>query len=548
MIPVLILAMVLPVLLAAAFLLGRHLHRQQPSLPRLSVVSRQHIELFQGGQLNEALVDGFRVRFNDLLERGESARIEASLRPGTHYIFQVRALTEIGSESAGNILERQLQHRLTDDPLEQCWYWIDLAGSLRQLNRQESLPHLLRCAESSGDNPLSPFFAAETVCFLGFTGYLKQFETPLGRSALRLLLRLLDGLRCELPPQLVAEARLGEMIEILWDNRPDDFEPLLVPIVHAVLRLVRRAPHAERLLDEEAMEQESFVWQMSRLAALEPVLLEFMEKAPPALLRKLEDPVEAWGVGREAWGVGVGTVHGPRSTPHDSAYRLDVLKALIDLRVDTGAQLLPLLARPDFGLVEPAVELLTWSKDPQVGPWLRQFAMTRVPMGRRSQWRKRSYPPSQPSLPATVPYRAILRALRGHPSIETENFLMLAAQDWDPTYRQAACSSFGWWEPLQRSAVIECLRDCRCDASPEIRQTARAALARLGERQALYWFRHALTTEDSDNIHEAMHVIGVENLFMLWPDLDRLADSETLDIAHHARETLENLCEDMDRS
>ena len=194
------------------------------------------------------------------------------------------------------------------------------------------------------------------------------------------------------------------------------------------------------------------------------------------------------------------------------------------------------------------MELLTWSTAPQVGPWLRQFALSQVPMGRRSQWRKRSCPPAHPSLPATVPYRTILHSLRGHPSIETENLLILAAQDWDPTYRQAACSSLGWWEPLQRSAVIECLRDCRCDASPEVRQTARAALARLGERQALYWFRHALTTEDSDHIHEAMHVIGVENLFMLWPDLDRLADSENLDIAHHARETLENLCEDMDRS
>ena len=40
-------------------------------------------------------------------------------------------------------------------------------------------------AEAAGDIPLGHFFAAETVCFLGFGGYLRQPETPLGRAALR---------------------------------------------------------------------------------------------------------------------------------------------------------------------------------------------------------------------------------------------------------------------------------------------------------------------------------------------------------------------------
>jgi hypothetical protein len=95
--------------------------------------------------------------------------------------------------------------------------------------------------------------------------------------------------------------------------------------------------------------------------------------------------------------------------------------------------------------------------------------------------------------------------------------------------------------------VVECLRDCRCDPSPEVRQTARAALARLGERQALYWFRHALAADNVDSVHEAMHLIAAENIMMLWPDLDRLADSDNVDVAHHARETLEILSEEMDK-
>src|SRR5438270_11841784 len=171
---VLVLAVLLPVLVAAAFLLGRHLQRRQYLQDDVSPVTRQHIDLFQGGQLSEAAVEAAKDRFRAMLERGEVDAVEASLRPGTHYVIQVRALSEIGTDDAGRILERQLQRRLTNDMLEQSWYWIDLANGLRNLHREQSLPHLLRCAEAAGDYPLSHFFAAETVCFLSFAGYLRQ--------------------------------------------------------------------------------------------------------------------------------------------------------------------------------------------------------------------------------------------------------------------------------------------------------------------------------------------------------------------------------------
>ena len=119
-------------------------------------------------------MESAKARFRDLLERGEVDAVEASLRAGMQYVVQVRALAELGTDDAGRILERQLQRRLTDDAIEQAWYWIDLANGLRSLNRAQSLPHLLRCAESAGDLPLGHFFAAETICFLGFVGYLRQ--------------------------------------------------------------------------------------------------------------------------------------------------------------------------------------------------------------------------------------------------------------------------------------------------------------------------------------------------------------------------------------
>src|SRR5260370_13911986 len=223
-----LLAISLIVLVPAAYLLGRHLHRRQYLQDDLSPVTRQHIDLFQGGQLSEVAVESAKARFRELLERGEVDAVEASLRPGTHYVVQVRALAELGTDVAGRILERQLQRRLSEDQIEQSWYWIDLANGLRSLNRPQSLPHLLRCAEAARESPLGHFFAAETVCFLSFPGYLRQRETPLGQAALRVLHRPMQGLRCGVPPQVVAEARLGEMIETLWDNRPETPDPLLV--------------------------------------------------------------------------------------------------------------------------------------------------------------------------------------------------------------------------------------------------------------------------------------------------------------------------------
>src|SRR5436190_15618040 len=216
---VLILTLLLTVLLAAAFLLGRHLSQRQYLRDELSPVSRQHIDLFQGGQLSEAAVESTKARFRELLERGDLAAVEASLRPGMLFVVQVRALAELGTETAGHILERQLHRRLTDDQIEQSWYWIDLANGLRALNRSQSLPHLLRCAEHACEKPLGHFFAAETVCFLGFSSYLAQdAQSHLGHAARAVLHRALEGLRCGVPPQVVAEARLGEMLENLWDG------------------------------------------------------------------------------------------------------------------------------------------------------------------------------------------------------------------------------------------------------------------------------------------------------------------------------------------
>jgi hypothetical protein len=517
---VVILVVVLAMLIVGAFLLGRHLQRRQFLRDELSPVTRQHIDLFQGGQLNEATFETAKIRLRNLLERGEVETVEAGLRPGVQYVVQVRALAEIGTDAAGRILERQLQRRLTNDQIEQAWYWIDLAGGLRSLNREQSLPHLLRCAETAAEFPLGHFFAAETVCFLGFAGYLRQPGSPLGNAALRTLHRALEGLRYGVQPQVVVDARLGELVESLWDHRPEIVHPLVVRIFTEALRQLRRAPHAEVALSEEMAEQEAFHWQMSRLAALEPVLDDYLKEAPQHLCTALA-----------------------KAASQDQA---DILQALEDLRADAARVLLPLLSQPQFTNTEPAIRVLTWSQDSTVGAWLREWAGRRIPIIRRAQRRRRPSPPRRPSLPREIPYEAVLRALRGHPSRETEIFLLLAARDWDPTYRVAAIGSLGWWEPLLRDAVLNSLQELRRDPNADVRQAARAALARLGERQALNSFRIALTSEDPRRVHEVVQIIASEGLTLLWPDLDRLADAEDTDVAYFAREALERMCEDLD--
>src|SRR5262245_17256918 len=368
----LILALLLPLMLAAAYKLGRWSKRRSGGF-ELSPVTRQHIDLFQGGQLSESAVESAKERFRVMLERGETEAVEASLRPGMHYVIHVRALTEIGTDDAGRILERQLRRRLTDDQIEQSWYWIDLANGLRSLHREQSLPDLLRCADTAGEIPLGHFFAAETVCFMSFGGYLRDREGSLHKPALRVLHRAFEGLRHGVQPHVLSEGRLGEVVEQLWDHRDEKVDPLVVRVFIEALRQARRAHHIDRLMNEERAELEGVQWQLSRLVALEPVLQDYLSEAAPYLAVNLSN--DSPGEQRE------------------------ILEALNDLRADAAEAILPLLTDSDFGHAESAVAVLAWSKDERVGPALRKWAAERVAMDRRALKRSRSEPPRRRSVP-----------------------------------------------------------------------------------------------------------------------------------------------------
>ncbi|MCE9532797.1 MAG: hypothetical protein K8T89_17000, partial [Planctomycetes bacterium] len=126
--------MVVPVLLltigAAAVLIGtrRRWPRQVlvDAASQGSPVAFQHLQLFQGGGINQVALDSARSELEEKLSHGETEAVETSLRPGLDFIVKVRALTEIGTTEAGVVLERQLKRLHTDDPIEQSWYWYDL--------------------------------------------------------------------------------------------------------------------------------------------------------------------------------------------------------------------------------------------------------------------------------------------------------------------------------------------------------------------------------------------------------------------------------------
>src|SRR5262249_4281431 len=146
---------------------------------------------------------------------------------------------------------------------------------------------------------------------------------------------------------------------------------------------------------EELSDLEAFDWQMSRLLGLEAVLSDYLEEAPQYMLARLPfaaDPEQK-----------------------------EILLALMDLQVEAGREILLLLSQAEFSHQELAISALAFSREPQVGAWLRAWIGRHVPIARRAQKRRRALSPRKPSLPANIPYQAALRALRGQPALETES-------------------------------------------------------------------------------------------------------------------------------
>jgi hypothetical protein len=472
-----------------------------------AAVHQQHVYLYQGGHLSESEVESARVAIEKDLEADRKDVVIAAMRPGTEFAVQVRALAQIGTQHAIEILGDHLRRSIASNPQDQAWYWLDIARALRQLNWNDCLPRLFSCVDQA-PAPLDQLLAAEAVCFPRFIHLLQCDDRTARRGAARLLHLALLGLRSGVQPPVIAFGRLGDAVATLWELRWEEVDPLAARVFHEALRLLQRAGHLERLLDNEM--RRKFREQIQQLELLAEPLADWLQDARVLLPLRL----------------------GKASVEEQA----DLLHAAIDLRADTAAVVRPMLEGKQLQDPGLAIESLAFTKHYGAGDWLCNWVRERGTRSKWNVWRK--------DKDAKSVYMSVLHALRHFPCWDAEQVLVNATSSRDNRIQMAGLGSLGWWEPLNHGTVLRCLHEARYSRSMAVQTAAQAALARLGERQALQWFRRQLVAESSDRVHHVLDRIAQEGIVLLWPDLDHLADAEDGDIAHHACESLEMLRED----
>ena len=439
------------------------------------------------------------------------------VRPGHRCVEEVRKRCHADFHGALNFLEGQLNRRVSDDPLEQSRYLIDLAEGLRGLNLHESVPALLRRADDALDLPLGDAYAGEVASFAAFAEYLHDPLTPEGQAALRVLRVAMEGVRTgRVPAAVYSEAAFGDSVRRLSENCPDAVNPRLVLAAVEALRHARRSFHTRPGFRDDPMRRQTVRWQQCFLKDAEPVLREYLHDIAGDLTRLLD-----------------GT--------HGRARR-EILAALAELQADTDDAALTLLGEPHFADRPAALRCLRWSKSPLAPSALCGIARHALTGERSARWLRRLGVGRKP-VPADE-VRAALWALRGHPCEEAERVLLHYAGRPEAEWRAAAFQSLGWWEPLRRGEVLHAVRAAKQDPHAEVRRSALAAAARLGEVSALQTLRELLYRETPASVLDAVRLCAAEGLSWLWPELDQLTESDDPAVAAEAWEAIERLREE----
>ncbi len=475
------------------------LPRQAALRPLISSVDRQHKHLCAGGRFGEAAVETTAARFRELLRNGHAAELERELRPGINYALQVQAIASLGTVEAGAVLERQLNRQLSRDPIEQTWYWVDAASGLRQLRHLSVLPTLLQCVDKASHLQQGVILAAEVVAFPNFPAILTDLTGPLARPALRAIVLVARGCReGAIDPATILAIGVGDILAKLCGSSPPIPDAWLTMAILEAERLHRRIGQWKRLLDQEFQplaERQGFrLWEMATRRA------EWLQGAQSRLLE--------------------------RFSIAPSEEKAAILGCLNELHADI-IGLFPHLPDPRAPWWIEAMHGLTWSQSAVAGPVLARQARDLI-SSRRNQYR------------ATI----LLLALRGHPCPESECVLLSASGSINPNLRQSAASALGWWPPFNPTAVLSVLQMLRNDPiHNEIRQSAMAALARLGVRTALDEIREELRSEEPAIRTATARRIAGEELSWLWPDLQDVAESDDPEPALAAIDAIERLRE-----
>lgn len=447
------------------------------------------------------------------LNSGTAPRV----RPGHRCVDEVRRRCHVDFVGALNFLEGQLNRRVSDDPLEQARYWIDMAEGLRRLNFHESVPALLRRADEALDLPLGETYAAEVASFAAFAEFLHEPMSPEGQAALRVLRVAMEGVRHgRIPAPVYVDAAFGDSVRRLSDYCPDAVNPRIVLVAIEALRHVRRSFHTLPAFQDDPVRRQTVRWQNAFLKDAEPVLREYLHDIAGDLTRLLERT--------------------------QGRARRESLMALAELQADTDDAALTLLGDPNFTDRPAALRCLRWSKSPVAASALCGIARHALTGERSARWLRRLGVGRKP-IP-TDDVRAALVALRGHPCEEAERVLLHYAGRPEPEWRLAAFRSLGWWEPLRRGEVLHAVKSARQDPHADVRRTALAAAARLGECAALQIVREQLARETSAAVLDAIRLCAAEGLSWLWPELDQLTESDDPTVAAEAWEAIERLREE----
>ncbi|PHX64037.1 MAG: hypothetical protein CK551_02880, partial [Planctomycetaceae bacterium] len=262
-------------------------------LTGLSPVSRQHLEIYQGQDLPVWLMDKTKNKISNYLENGMVMQVEAMLRPGLDYVVVVRSLLELGTNQSFEILQKSFGKTRSKDPLEDLWYAIDITNALRQVNRDNILPEIVTYLCQRRELAIAPLFAAEIVSFDSFPELLKSPIPQERNLAVVVLSMAMDGLQSGISLEVFAEAKIGSLYELVWDNRIQYNCAALVVLFQNGIKFLKRYHGMNEILEQELQNPEDFRWQISRLDSLELSIKSYLSNAQTALVHQLEK--SSWG-------------------------------------------------------------------------------------------------------------------------------------------------------------------------------------------------------------------------------------------------------------
>ncbi len=441
----------------------------------------------------------------------------ARVRPGHRCMDEIRRRSHVDFGGALTYFEGQLHRRVSDSPLEQVRYWMDLAEGVRALNMPEAIPALLRRVDEALDLPTGEGFAVEVVTFPAFAEFLHDPLSREGQAGLRALRVVMEGIRLNrIPVGVYAEAAFGDAVRRLAENCPNATNPRLALVFIEAMRHCRQTYHTSPAFREDPVRRQTVRWQNAFMRDAEPVMREYLHDLGTDLVRMLP-------------------------TANGRAIR-EILQAINELHIDSDEGVLTLLGEPDFPYRAEAVACLRWSRSAMAASLLCGMVSHATHGGRSPKWLRRLGVGQADC--TSVDVEAGLAALRGHPGEEAEKVLLACVAHTDAAWRLSAMRSMGWWEPVRRAEVLGAIRAGKQDPQPAVRRAALAAAARLGECAALQTLREMLNRENLHQVQDAIQLCKTEGLSWMWPELDQLTETDNPHIVSEAWEAIERIREE----